>query len=263
VRHRGIGLRLRNAALPPLTVLAVILLWELAQLAGLLPITVPPPSAVARSLAANWNAILFHLGPTVSAALSGYGCAALVTVALAGLATIAPRSAPGIVSSSIILHSIPLIALTPMLVLWLGPGLGTRAVIAAFACFFPMLIGALQGFRSIDANAAELFHLLSATPMQRLRMLAFPSALPFLFSGLKVAAPAALLGTIVAEWAGANRGLGLLMLHALFAFQIELVWVSIIVCSALAVLGYGIVALIERRVISWDASATIAEIEDG
>jgi NitT/TauT family transport system permease protein len=143
------------------------------------------------------------------------------------------------------------------------PGLATRAIIAACACFFPILIGAVQGFKAVDEQASELFHVLSATPLQRFRLLAFPSALPFLFSGFKIAAPAALLGTIIAEWAGSNRGLGLFMLHALFAFQIEQVWASILVCSLLAVAAYGIVALAERAVIRWDARSAIAELEDG
>jgi ABC-type nitrate/sulfonate/bicarbonate transport system permease component len=248
---------------PVAAALGCFLLWELAQRAGLLPITVPGPSTIVANIAQNSGAFVFHLGPTITAAALGYGLAALTTLTLAGLATVLPRAAPGVLGTSIVLHSIPLIALTPLLVLWLGPGLSTRAIIAACACFFPILIGAVQGFRAVDASAAELFHVLSATPMQRFRLLAFPSALPFLFSGFKVAAPSALLGTIIAEWAGANRGLGLLMLHALFAFQIEQVWSSILICSLLAVLAYGIVALVERTVIRWDSRSAVAEIEDG
>jgi NitT/TauT family transport system permease protein len=260
---RSLHVPLRNAVLPLLATFGCLAVWEAAQRAGLLPVTVPAPSAIVTALIANRSAILFHLGPTLAAAGAGYGFAALVTVALAGLATVVPRAAPGVVGAGIILHSIPLIALTPLLVLWLGPGVATRSVIAAFACFFPILIGALQGFKASDANAEELFHVIAASPLQRFRMLAFPSALPFLFSGFKVAAPAALLGTIIGEWAGASRGLGLFMLNALFAFQIEQVWASIVVCSLLAVAGYGIVALAERVVIPWDARDAVAEIENG
>jgi NitT/TauT family transport system permease protein len=255
--------RLSQAILPLTAALGCFVLWEAAQRAGFLPVTVPAPTTIALGLSRSSGAILFHLAPTVTAALLGYLLAGLVTMLLAGLSTVAPRIAPGVLGTSIVLHSIPLIALTPLLVLWLGPGLATRAIIAAFACFFPILIGAMQGFKAVDEQASELFHVLSATPMQRFRMLAFPSALPFLFSGFKIAAPAALLGTIVAEWAGSNRGLGLFMLHALFAFQIEQVWASILVCSALAVTAYGLVALAERVVIRWDARFAIAELEDG
>jgi NitT/TauT family transport system permease protein len=254
---------LSQAILPLVAVLGCFVLWEVAQRAGLLPVTVPAPTTIALGMSRSSGAILFHLAPTITAALLGYALAALATILLAGLATVAPRAAPGVLGTSIVLHSVPLIALTPLLVLWLGPGLATRSIIAAFACFFPILIAAVQGFKAVDDQASELFHVLSATPLQRFRMLAFPSALPFLFSGFKIAAPAALLGTIIAEWAGANRGLGLFMLHALFAFQIEQVWASILVCSLLAVLAYGIVALVERAVIRWDARSAIAELEDG
>jgi len=248
--------------LPLAAALGCFAIWELAQRAGLLPVTVPAPTMILRGAAASSRALLFHLGPTIAAAALGYGLAACTTVVLAGLATMLPRVAPGVLGVCIVLHSIPLIALTPLLVLWLGPELMTRAIIAGFACFFPILIGALQGFKAIDPSASELFHVISATPLQRFRLLAFPSALPFLFSGFKIAAPAALLGTIVAEWAGASRGLGLFMLHALFAFQIEQVWASILISSLLAVMAYGLVALLERVVIYWDARAAVAELED-
>jgi NitT/TauT family transport system permease protein len=262
--RRGHMLKGLSRAIPPLlAAIGCFVLWEAAQRAGLLPVTVPAPSAIALGFSGSSGAILFHLPPTIMAAALGYALAALVTLLLAGLATVAPRTAPGVLGTSIVLHSIPLIALTPLLVLWLGPGLATRAIIAACACFFPILIGAVQGFKAVDEQASELFHVLSATPLQRFRLLAFPSALPFLFSGFKIAAPAALLGTIIAEWAGSNRGIGLFMLHALFAFQIEQVWASILACSLLAVAAYGIVALAERAVIRWDARSAIAELEDG
>jgi NitT/TauT family transport system permease protein len=236
-----------QALVLPLSILAgCFLLLEGLARGGAMPVTIPAPSEVWARFAAAPNVVWYHAAPTLYSAASGYAAALAVSLGLAALATLFDRSRGTIYNAAVILHSIPLIALTPLLVIWLGAGFQTRAIIAAIACFFPMLVGAIQGFRATDPGARELFLVLAARPWQRFLWLAMPSALPFLFSGLKIAAPSAVLGTIIAEWAGADRGLGILMLHALFAFQPPQVWIGIIACCVLAVLAYASIALLER-----------------
>jgi len=241
--------RISAIALPLLLAGGITLLLEAAQRAGLMPVTIPAPSEVWSRFAAAPEVVWYHLVPTLASASAGYGAALVVSLGFAAVATIVRRSAGTITNAAIILHAIPLIALTPLLVIWLGAGFETRAIIAAIACFFPILIGSIQGFRAIDAGAQELMHLLGANPWQRFRLLALPSALPYLFASMKIAAPAAVLGTIIAEWAGADRGLGILMLHALFAYQPPQVWIGIIACCVVAILAYFTVAALERLVV--------------
>jgi ABC-type nitrate/sulfonate/bicarbonate transport system permease component len=194
------------------------------------------------------------MGPTVASALGGFASASVIALALGAVACSFRRTEKPILGFGIIMDSIPLIALTPILMIWVGNGLAARVVIAAIASLFPLMIGAIQGFKAVDRNAAELFHVLSASRWQRLRKLALPTALPYLFAAFKVAAPLALLGALIAEWVSADRGLGIMMVYALFSFNVPLTWLTIVALCALAVAAYAILAGLERLVV-WDRTA--------
>src|SRR5207244_13231554 len=146
----------------------------------------------------------------------------------------------------------PIIATAPLLALWLGTGPQVQVAIAGLASQFPMLVGTMQGLQAADARQRELMYVLSASRVQTLRYLLVPSALPYLFAGLKIAAPSAVLGTITAEWAGADRGIGAMMLYALFSYDTPKVWLSVCLTCLLAASGYGLWALGERFVRCWD-----------
>jgi ABC-type nitrate/sulfonate/bicarbonate transport system permease component len=243
-----------TVALPLLVFLGLALILELAKRAGWLPVTVPAPSEIAGALAVSGADLLYHMGPTVLAAAGGYAIAALIAFLLAALAAGWPRSEETVLKLGIIVDSIPLIALTPILMVFIGTGMTSRIVIATIAALFPLLVGAVQGFKAVERNAAELFHVLSARPWQKLRKLALPTALPYLFAALKIAAPLAILGALIAEWVNADRGLGIMMVYALFSFNVPLVWLTIIAVAALAMSAYGLVALAERLVVRWETA---------
>ncbi len=137
--------------------------------------------------------------------------------------------------------------------IWLGTGMISRIVLATIAAFFPLCVGALQGFKAVDRNAGELFHVLSASRRKRFLKLTLPTALPYLFAAFKVAAPLSILGALIAEWINADRGLGIMMIYALFSFNVPLVWLTIITVCALAMLAYGGVALAERLIVRWES----------
>jgi ABC-type nitrate/sulfonate/bicarbonate transport system permease component len=126
-----------------------------------------------------------------------------------------------------------------------------QIAIAALASQFPMLVGTMQGLQAADARQRELMHVLSASRSQTLRYLLIPSALPYLFAGLKIAAPSAVLGTVTAEWAGADQGVGAMMLYALFSYDTPKVWLSVVLTCLLAGAGFGIWAAIERVAVYW------------
>src|SRR5712691_8804287 len=111
---------------------------------------------------------------------------------------------------AIALRSVPFVALAPVLVIWLGNGLAPKIVIASLVCFFPTLVNMTRGLRSVDPEALELMYSLSANRWQVLWRLRWPSALPFLFSALKISAAGAVLGAVVAEWIGSDLGIGYL-----------------------------------------------------
>lgn len=242
----------------PAGILAVLaLLLEIAKRADWLPVTIPSPSEIAGAFDRSADDLFYHMAPTVLSALAGYGIAILIAGCLAAFASAWKRAKRSVLTFGVIVDSIPLIALTPILMIWLGNGIESRIVIATIASLFPLLVGAVQGLTSIDRNKSELFHVLSASRLQRLRMLALPSALPYLFAAMKIAAPLAVLGALIAEWVNAERGLGIMMVYALFSFDVPLVWLTIIAVCALAMIGYGLVAIAERFIVTWDSGGRI------
>jgi NitT/TauT family transport system permease protein len=178
----------------------------------------------------------------------------------AGAVAVLVRTLHGsIYNFSVTLNSIPIIATAPLLALWLGTGPQVQIVIAALACQFPMLVGTVQGLQAADTRQRELMHVLSASRLQTLRFLLIPSAVPYLFAGFKIAAPAAVLGAVTAEWAGAERGVGAMMLYALFSYDTPKVWLSVLLTCVLAAGGYGIVVLVERLVFHWDRKVELVQ----
>ncbi len=241
-----------------LVVLAIGLLWEWAAGAGRLPVSVPAPSAVWEEFQRRHEMLWFHTEPTILAAAKGFVAAAVAAFALSLVVVLWPRASGTVYTSAVVVSSIPLIALTPVLVLWLDRGDAVRTTVAALAGVFPILVGCVQGLRATDRRAEELFAQLAARPLQRFRMLALPSALPYVFAGLKAAAASAVLGAIIAEWSGGGgtTGLGQMMTNALFGFHVAQTWLTILTAAFLAVGCYAIVAVAERLVVRWDADTS-------
>lgn len=241
----------RTLALPLAVLTGIVVAMEIAKAAGALPITVPAPSQIAAVAPAQAADLWYHAVGTLRSALLGYAAAALCALALASVALGRPTTERPILSLGVLIDCVPLIALAPIFVIWIGQGPALHVTIAAISAFFPLLLGTVQGLKATDSNARELFHVIAATRWQRLRLLALPSALPYLFAALKIAAPLALLGALIAEWMGSERGLGAMIIYALFSFNVPVVWLTILTVCALSAAAYGLIALAERRIVRW------------
>ena len=224
---------------PVVTCIALLGMMEAAKHANLIPVFIPAPSEVGLEIWNEPRLVSANLGPTAWKASLGYFFIAVAIAVAAGSIAVSLRALYGpIYNFGVMIHSIPIIATAPLLALWLGTGPQVQIAIAALASQFPMLVGTMQGLQAADARQRELMHVLSASRIQTLRYLLIPSALPYLFAGLKIAAPSAVLGTITAEWAGADRGVGAMMLSALFSYDTPKVWLSVL--ADLCVGGYGV-----------------------
>jgi ABC-type nitrate/sulfonate/bicarbonate transport system permease component len=242
---------LRSGWPPAAVLLAVALLAELAKASGWLPVTIPAPSQVAATIPAQWADLVWHATGTLRSALMGYALAAAVALALASLALSVAGAERPVLGLGVAIDCFPLIALAPIFVIWLGQGPALYITIAAVAAFFPLLVGLVQGFKSAEPRMRDLFHVMAADRGQRLRLLMFPAALPYIFQAMKIAAPLALLGALIAEWIGAERGLGAMMIYALFSYNVPVVWLTILTLCGLSATAYGLIALAESRVVTW------------
>jgi NitT/TauT family transport system permease protein len=187
-----------------------------------------------------------HAPITVLEALIGFaiGNGIAITLAIAFVHSLTVERA--VYPMAVAMRSIPFVALAPILVIWMGNGLAPKVTIAALVSFFPTLVNMVRGLRSVDKEAFELMHTLSATRWQVLWRLRWPSSTPFLFSALKISAAGTVLGAVVAEWIGSDRGLGYLVVMSTYEFRIPLLWAVIAVTSSLALTLFGLVILSER-----------------
>lgn len=235
------------AAWPPMvTLVALAALLEVAVGAKWTPRTIPAPSAVAAEFGRGGGDLLHHIAPSILATVLGLAVAAALAAVLAGIGAAWRRASGPVLTFGMLVDSTPLIAVAPILIVFVGSGMTLHVIVSATACFFPLLIGMTRGFRAVERNADELFHVLAASRWQRLMKLALPSALPFIFAAFKIAAPLAVLGTLIAEWMGAERGIGIMMIYAMFSFNAPQVWMTILVVCLMAAGGYAIFALIEQ-----------------
>jgi NitT/TauT family transport system permease protein len=244
---------------PAATGIILIALLEAAKHAHLLPVFIPAPSEVVWEIWKTPRLVSANLAPTAWKAAAGYGIAATVAIAAASIAVSLRAFYGPIYNISVMINSVPIIATAPLLALWLGTGTQVQIAIAALTSQFPMLVGTMQGLQAADARQRELMHVLSASRSQTLRYLLIPSALPYLFAGLKIAAPSAVLGTVTAEWAGADQGLGAMMLYALFSYDTPKVWLSVVLTCLLAGAGFGFWAAIERVAVYWRHDVDLAD----
>jgi NitT/TauT family transport system permease protein len=243
----------RRAAGGLLSAAAFVALWKIVTTVGGYPeYILPAPEVVAaRAVRAIASGVLWeHLAVTLLEVVLGFivGAATAIAVgtALAKSVLVERVLSPYLVAA----QAVPILALAPLLDIWFGGGLLARVVICALIVFFPIAIATMVGIRSTDEQLDELYRSLGATPAQRTTGLEIPSALPVLFGGLRVGVTLAVIGAVVAEWAGASVGLGVLINIANQGlFDTPLMFVAL---GALAVVGltfYGLVVLVERRLV--------------
>jgi NitT/TauT family transport system permease protein len=253
-RGTGAGLRL----LVPLIFGATLLgIWELSvRLYQISPIILPAPSAIWAQMRGSTDILWADFQQTIlKGALAGYliGCGAAFLTALA-----VDRSGflqRGVLPVGNFIAALPIVGTAPILVMWFGFGWQSKAAVVVAMVFFPMLVNCVQGFKASDRMQRDLMHTYAASYLQTLMKLRLPTAMPFIFNGLKICTTLALIGAIVAEFFGSPTvGMGFRIKIEMGRLAMDMVWAEIAV-AALAGSGfYGLVALIERRVTFWHPS---------
>ena len=145
----------------------------------------------------------------------------------------------------------PIVAIAPLLVIWFGPGLFSKVLICALIVFFPVLVNTIVGLRSVPDDLRDLMRSLQASRWQTFSLLEVPSALPIFLGGLRIGATLAVIGAVVGEFVGADRGLGFMINRARGQYDTALVFVAILALVFMALSLYGLVVLLESRLLSW------------
>lgn len=242
-----------GAILPPaLTLALLVAAWQLyVSLRDVPEYLVPGPTAVF----ARWSGDLgYFYGEglvTLREAMLGLALGGGLAVAL-GVALAHSRALErGVLPLAIGLKVTPIVAVAPMFTIWFGFGTLPKVLIAALITFFPVLINAIIGFRSVNAGALDVLRSLHASPLHVFLKLRLPSALPYLFSALKVAVTLSLIGAMVAEWSGAGGGLGRVILLAHANLDMPTLFAGVLTLATLGIALTSALSLLERRLLSW------------
>jgi NitT/TauT family transport system permease protein len=230
-----------------------VIAWKATVVVGgYPPFILPPPEAVAGRFVQAWadGIMARHASTTLLAVGLGFGIGAgaglLVGYVLARSPLAERLLSPYIVAA----QATPILALAPLLALWFGPGLTSKVVICALIVFFPIAVATMVGIRNVDRRLLELGRSLRATRRQILLTLEIPAALPSIFGGMRVGVTLAVVGAIVGEWAGAERGLGVLINLARGSlFDIPLLFATLVTIALLGISLYILVVLVERRLV--------------
>jgi ABC-type nitrate/sulfonate/bicarbonate transport system permease component len=232
---------------PALLIAALVGLWELlSHTLDVEPWLLPAPSLIGNEIGDSFSLLMRHTRITVQEILVGFsiaaGLGALLAAAIAW-SRIVERSLYPIVIAS---QTIPVITLAPLLLVWVGPQMTSKVIVVVLISFFPVVVNLVDGLRSADKEMSDMLRTLGARPVQLLLKLKLPAALPYLFSGLKVAAVTSVIGAVVGEWVGGQGGLGWLMKVSGPQFRTDRVFAAIFILSLVAVALFLAVVAAER-----------------
>jgi NitT/TauT family transport system permease protein len=222
-----------QSAIAPLAAAIVgILVWEFgAKVLRIPEYLLPAPSRVAMALSQHASYLLYHGIATLAEASLGF-VVALVAGMLSGVlfALFRPLER-ALLPLAVASQAIPIVAVAPILIVWLGNGMGSKVVMASLLCFFPMLINSTRGLQSVTADQLALFVSLGASRKDVLLKLQLPASVSFIVAGMRISGALAMIGAIVAEYAGAERGLGYVLIQATYRLDTSLLFAAVL-CSA-------------------------------
>ncbi|HEU0025211.1 MAG TPA: ABC transporter permease [Thermoleophilaceae bacterium] len=242
----------RRVGLAALLLAAFVALWQgVATLESVDDLTLASPAETFTALRDDWSLLMDNARVTLVEVLLGLGLAVVTGVALAVAMhlhrPLRDAAYPLLVAS----QAIPIVVLAPLFVLAFDYGMGPKLAIVALICFFPITVNVLDGLRAAPADLLKLMRSLGASRLQTLRKVELPAALPSLFTGLRVAATVSVIGAVFGEWAGANEGLGRLVLLGNNQLQTPRVYAGIVLLTLMAVALFALVTIAERVLCPW------------
>lgn len=234
-------------------VLLLLIVWQIGvQVSGVEKFVLPSPADIGAEAVASWPRVWMHTMATLRITLIGFAVGVAAGVALALGMHLVPAVKSGLYPLLIISQNIHPAALGPLLMIWFGFGLTPKVIVIALCCFFPVVVALADGLAQTDRTMLDYMRMIGATKGQLFRKLELPYALPSLFSGLKIAATYSVMGAVIAEWLGGEKGLGFFIQFSRNQFLTTRVFVALLVIIVLTFALFGIVAVLEAILLRWN-----------
>jgi NitT/TauT family transport system permease protein len=230
---------MRNVFKTIATVALLLFLVEvILQLLHVSAYIFPRPTDIITVAQQNAGVLFYHFMVTFIESFLGFLIANVISVALAVTAYFKPRLEHQILSAGIVIKTIPVIALTPLLIMWFGSDISSKIATAALICFFPALVNMIKGMKSLESSYYDLFKIYSTPKTKLIKLLLIPGGFPFLIASLKISSSLAVVGALVGEFIGANKGLGYLTMVNYYSFNTPMVYAAITLSSLLGLAYY-------------------------
>jgi NitT/TauT family transport system permease protein len=234
------------------TLIALVVIWEVLvrqfQVPGWL---LPSPSSIGQAMVEWRSELAVHSMVTLYETLVGFALAIAISIPLAVAVVYSPLLQNTIYPILLALQSMPKVAIAPLLALWIGFGTLPKIVVVFLVCFFPIIVATASGLTAVPASLMDLIRSLSASPLQTFIKIRFPTAMPHIFVGLKIAITFAVIGAVIGEFVGSEHGLGYLILVSTSQSRTPLAFGALVLLTIMSIVLYYGVALIERIVVPW------------
>lgn len=248
--HRSDSARQVGRGIAGALMLAAI--WELSARGLDLPAYVlPSVSSILSGMAGDAATLLQAARFTASEALAGYVIGCLIGMALAVLASMLPNVRSVIVPLATAINSVPVVAYSPLVLLWFGMGMASKIVMVAVAVSFTIFLSTIAGLDRVDRKSVDLIRSFGASQLAILWRLRLPTALPLIIAGMRVSTVRSVIVAIVTEMLGAYGGLGWVIYQAVLQIDFVKVWAAIIVASSISLAFFGVISFVERRYVFW------------
>jgi ABC-type nitrate/sulfonate/bicarbonate transport system permease component len=244
--------RWSSIMMPSFVILAILVLWELSvYVTGIEKWILPAPTEIFQSLVNSSDLLVIHSLQTLKETLLGLLLAVIIGIILATLIDVSKWFQKALYPLLVISQTIPIIAVAPLIMIWFGFGILPKVVVVALVCFFPIAINLADGYRTVDITMIRLLETMGATKWQIFKMVKLPGAMPFFFSGLRIAGTYSVMGAVIGEWLGASQGLGILLTRSSQSFLTDRVFATIIVIVFMSLAIFTVVELLARVTMRW------------
>ena len=247
-----------DISLPIIFSISLIIIWELIiKVLEIEKYIMPAPSDIIKALYENFGAMMPHIIATLFESVVGFGIAILLALILAIIMDLLPMVKKAIYPVFIISQTVPVIALAPLFIIWFGFGALPKIIVVVIVCFFPIVISISDGLEGVDKDLINHFKLMGASKLKRFFHLKLPYGIINFFSGLRIAATYSIMGAVIGEWLGGDKGLGVYMTRARSTYALDKMFAAIVVIVLMSMIMFYIIGKVEKVLTPWNSENKI------